>query len=156
GECWIFDNWRLHRVENASDQTRVHLVADTVGTAAFWNFVARGEAQVASPGAGPLVPFDPSRAAPLLTERFNAPAVMSPGEIEGLVAGLCDDLAVTSDGPEAASVLRAFRALCVGFVREWRAMWALHGDSPSGRDTFRALCGRAWASAQAPGATLVM
>ncbi len=44
GEAWLFDNWRRHRVENATDDTRIHLVADTSGTAAFWEFVAQSGA----------------------------------------------------------------------------------------------------------------
>ena len=32
GEAWLFDNWRRHRVENATDDARIHLVADTSGT----------------------------------------------------------------------------------------------------------------------------
>ena len=39
GEAWVFDNWRRHSVDNGSDEERVHLVADTSGTAAFWQFV---------------------------------------------------------------------------------------------------------------------
>jgi hypothetical protein len=41
GEAWVFDNWRLHSVENASDHERVHLVADTTGSANFWGLVDR-------------------------------------------------------------------------------------------------------------------
>ena len=41
GEAWVFDNWRLHRVENPTDVERIHLVADTSGTAPFWRFVAQ-------------------------------------------------------------------------------------------------------------------
>ena len=31
GECWIFDTWRNHNVINDASQSRIHLVADTVG-----------------------------------------------------------------------------------------------------------------------------
>ena len=40
GEAWIFDNWREHRVLNGSPEARIHLVADTAGTSAFWRLVA--------------------------------------------------------------------------------------------------------------------
>ena len=43
GEAWIFDNWRLHRVENPVDAERIHLVADTAGSASFWRFVTQSE-----------------------------------------------------------------------------------------------------------------
>ena len=38
GEAWLFDNWRPHRVINPTPHERIHLVADTSGTAAFWQF----------------------------------------------------------------------------------------------------------------------
>jgi len=44
GEAWLFDNWRRHSVVNPTDQVRVHLVADTSGTASFWQHVARSSA----------------------------------------------------------------------------------------------------------------
>ena len=43
GEAWIFDAWRLHNVLNPTGDQRIHLVADTVGSATFWDLVARGE-----------------------------------------------------------------------------------------------------------------
>ncbi len=43
GEAWLFDNWRLHRVENPSHVERIHLVADTSGTAPFWRLAAQGD-----------------------------------------------------------------------------------------------------------------
>ena len=43
GECWIFDTWRMHNVVNDHALPRIHLVADTVGGAGFWQLVpARG------------------------------------------------------------------------------------------------------------------
>ena len=42
GECWIFDTWRRHCVLNHGDDTRIHLVADTVGGERFWDLVAQG------------------------------------------------------------------------------------------------------------------
>ncbi|HXS73564.1 MAG TPA: aspartyl/asparaginyl beta-hydroxylase domain-containing protein, partial [Rhodanobacteraceae bacterium] len=48
GECWIFDTWRPHRVINVEDHERVHLVADTVGSQAFWDLASSGRA----PGYG--------------------------------------------------------------------------------------------------------
>ena len=44
GEAWLFDNWRLHRVENPTADERIHLVADTSGSATFWQFVAGSDA----------------------------------------------------------------------------------------------------------------
>lgn len=158
GDGWIFDNWRLHRVVNASDQTRIHLVADTVGTSAFWNLVARGDADVPGgrrPNQSPLVPYrDGGPASTLLTERYNTPQVMVPAEVEALVADLCGDLAAPER--DGATSIRRFHLLCLGFVHEWRALWSLHGDEAAGRDTYRQLCERVGSSAGSLGASLVM
>ena len=50
GECWIFDTWRSHHVVNDHALARIHLVADTVGGAAFWEHMrqrATGRARAA-------------------------------------------------------------------------------------------------------------
>ena len=39
GECWIFDTWRPASRGQRSRTARIHLVADTVGGAAFWDHV---------------------------------------------------------------------------------------------------------------------
>ena len=43
GEAWIFDNWREHKVLNPTTDARIHLVADTAGTSAFWRLVTQGQ-----------------------------------------------------------------------------------------------------------------
>ena len=42
GECWIFDTWREHKVENDASRSRIHLVVDTVGGIRFWDLVEKG------------------------------------------------------------------------------------------------------------------
>src|SRR3954462_2556903 len=70
GEAWIFDTWRKHNVLNPNPTRRIHLVADTIGSAAFWELVDRA-------GAPPRhVAYDPLRAVRLATENFNHPIVM--------------------------------------------------------------------------------
>jgi len=76
GECWLFDSFRWHRVENNWTERRVHLVLDTVMTPQLRTLVdaaRRGAAsQSLAPGADPV---------PLKFEQVNAPAVMSPWEL---------------------------------------------------------------------------
>ena len=43
GESWLFDSWRRHRVVNASDVRRVHLVIDLAGSSRFWQTVRQAE-----------------------------------------------------------------------------------------------------------------
>jgi hypothetical protein len=42
GQSWIFDTWRPHNVVNNTGDRRIHLVADTVGSAHFWDLVGKG------------------------------------------------------------------------------------------------------------------
>jgi hypothetical protein len=135
GEAWIFDNWRLHRVENPSSITRVHLVADTTGSASFWQLVAAGAAN-AMPS--PIkVDFDPSRGARVLTEQHNAQPVMPPGELELLCAELAADLGASDAASNQA--LGQLAELLGSFCRDWRQLWALYGDSEPGRGEFARL-----------------
>src|SRR6187551_486216 len=76
GEAWLFDNWRLHRVENPTAEERIHLVADTSGSASFWQFAA----QAGMPGIQDReLRFDPGQDLAPLTEQSVLRAVMSPG-----------------------------------------------------------------------------
>ena len=60
GECWIFDTWRQHRVLNDAVESRIHLVVDTVGGAAFWDLVGRGR-----PHDAPRPGWQPRQVAPV-------------------------------------------------------------------------------------------
>jgi hypothetical protein len=133
GEAWIFDNWRLHRVENGSPRERVHLVADTVGSAAFWQLVEAGV--LGRPAR--TVPFDPGPPAPLLLERFNVPRVMSPAELEHLLIDLSQELAdrASPDGTPTPA-LQQFRALLAAFCQDWRQLWLLYSDSAEGMPAY--------------------
>ena len=66
GEAWIFDAWQLHNVLNPTGGARVHLVLDTVGSAAFWELVDRGSVRSASNIRAPRPP-------PSSTARANGP-----------------------------------------------------------------------------------
>src|SRR5205085_1780895 len=99
GEAWIFDTWSTHNVINPDPSRRIHLVADTVGSAAFWELVDRGRA-----GAPPThVPYDPLRAATVVAEAVNHPVVMSPAE-QGELSALL--LARAPESPETAALAR--------------------------------------------------
>ncbi|MGE0045727.1 MAG: aspartyl/asparaginyl beta-hydroxylase domain-containing protein [Hyphomonadaceae bacterium] len=136
GECWIFDTWRLHRVINANDQTRIHLVVDSIGGGVFWQHVAHGRPV---PGPQPAnwtprsVPFDPNAPAEELPfESVNVPAVMTPWELETHLAFLFNEA-------RAHPQTQFVRQVAVPFARDWRAVWALYGDAPEGRPAYRQL-----------------
>ncbi|HEX2123403.1 MAG TPA: TIGR03032 family protein, partial [Thermoanaerobaculia bacterium] len=66
-----------------------------------------------------LIDAVPAQTSGLQYESVNLPVVMSPAELESIVARLGLDL--------------------TSFAREWRALWSIHGDRPSGWSAFAAL-----------------
>ncbi|HKV09299.1 MAG TPA: TIGR03032 family protein [Thermoanaerobaculia bacterium] len=129
GEAWIFDTWKTHNVLNPNPTRRIHLVSDTVGSAAFWDLVALGKTR-ADPR---FVPFDADRDPALEFETVNQPVVMSPWEQEVLLASFSEDLGA-GDGLAAE-----LRAELDRFRRDWRALWASHGEAASGWSAYRSL-----------------
>lgn len=83
GECWLFDTWRTHRVINAANSQRIHLVADTVGGGQFWELASGGRVP-GNPVPGwqmrPLA-YDADARPELIYESVNLPSVMSPWEL---------------------------------------------------------------------------
>jgi len=133
GECWIFDTWRLHRVLNANDDQRIHLVMDTVGGEQFWNYVAAGRPVPGTtpPGWQPrTVPFDPSAHAQLQLENRNLPDVMTPWEIEAHLTFLMHEAG-------AHAQISAVQQAVTDFIRDWRGLWAAHGDNPAAKPLYR-------------------
>jgi hypothetical protein len=143
GEAWIFDNWRQHKVENPASEARIHLVADTAGSSAFWRLVAQGQTEnFGQPDPeSRLIAFDPSASPKLLLERFNAAPVMPPAEVEQLAFDLLADLAPADSRPESAAAVGQFVRVIVDFCHDWRSLWSLHGDAPDSRAHYEQLLG---------------
>ncbi|MDE2177857.1 MAG: sulfotransferase [Xanthomonadaceae bacterium] len=134
GECWIFDTWREHRVINAADDERIHLVADTVGSEAFWDLVGQGRApgRDQRPGwqAQPHAPVADSRPG-LRFETMNVPQVMTPWELRDHIGFLLGDL---RPHPQAPVV----QQLAARFVTTWQALWSQYGSEREGWAAYRA------------------
>ena len=136
GECWIFDTWRLHRVLNADNRSRIHLVCDTVGGERFWAMVDAGRAV----GAGDepanwllqRIEFDQAAVQDMRFESFNVPPVMSPWELKRHLDFLLDE---TQPTPSLAPMRRQVETL----YRSWRAIWANRADSPGAEVEYRRL-----------------
>ncbi len=145
GESWVFDNWREHRVVNPASEARVHLVADTAGTSAFWHLIMRGQLEnFGQPVADArLIRFDPDAQPKLLFERFNAAPVMPPAEVEQLAFDLLADLAPADERPESAAAVGQMVSLMIDFCHDWRSLWSLFGDAPEGRRQYEQLIGAA-------------
>ena len=128
GECWLFDSWRNHNVINDASQSRIHLVADTVGGEAFWNLVAAGRGHEADRTGWQSARIAPS-AAPveLVLEHYNIPQAMSPWEANYHMRRLLDD----ADPHDPA--LPAAHAQVERFFQAWRGLWARYADSGEGQ-----------------------
>ena len=138
GEAWIFDNWRRHHVENGASAPRIHLVADTTGTAAFWRFAC---GQAPPRGQWRTVSWDPGASQLLLTENDQRSPVMPAAEVQLLVDDLRGELAVATDSTEARARAARFSMLLESFVLDWRQLCALHGVGGQGRPDFLRLAG---------------
>ena len=139
GEAWIFDAWQLHNVLNPTGGARVHLVADTVGSAAFWELVHRGKRPFGGQdrGATPTTVVHRVGEQPsLVTERANFPVVMHPSE----QARLADSILEGVDrGRSDAAAERMLRDCLATGVSEWRALWARYAADREGWPAFERL-----------------
>jgi hypothetical protein len=136
GEAWVFDNWRRHRVENPAESERIHLVADTSGSSAFWNLVLQSR----SPS---IVirdhQYDPQRDAMPLTERTSLAPVMAPAEIDLLIMDLRAELAAGENVADGSARLLQYHTILNGFCRDWRQLYLLYGSEETGWNEFTKL-----------------
>lgn len=127
GECWIFDTWRRHNVLNRTAHERVHLVVDTVGSAAFDALLAAG----ARPARE--VQYVAGREPALEFEVHNFPVVMSPDELTRLWTRWLAQLREPVDRARLDALV-----LCVDrFIARWTALWREHGEHESGFEPYR-------------------
>jgi hypothetical protein len=138
GEAWIFDNWRRHHVENDAAGDRIHLVADTTGTAAFWQF-ACGQAPPRAQWR--TMAWDPGLDPQPLCEGDQRSPMMPAAEVQLLVDDLRAELALATDTADARGRAARFDMLLERFVLDWRQLCALHGTGGRGRPEFLRLAG---------------
>jgi Sulfotransferase family/Aspartyl/Asparaginyl beta-hydroxylase len=145
GECWIFDTWSVHSVQNDATRARIHLVADTVGGDGLLTLIENGRSPgETKPGwsAHPL----PARAwssTRLAYESRNAPTVMTPWELRDHLSFLMSELAPGVG--EAGAVGQVLNRLRVN----WHALWARSGDDEAARPEYADHLAQAWSRLQA-------
>jgi len=137
GSSWIFDSWRRHRVVNAGDAERVHLVIDTAGSSNFWRTVER---EIRKPSEPELLDYDPAWQGQIRTERFNTPPVMAPGEVDYLVLNLIDDFSSFPDNNQQTT--SKYIELLHDFRHDWRSVWYQYGIGSEGFDSYQQLIQR--------------
>ena len=143
GECWIFNSWRRHRVVNASDLHRIHLVLDTAGSSRFWQTVSEMERydplidRAGIEERTRTVPYVERDSPELQTERYNSAPVMAPGELDALVRGLVADFVGYPDNDRA--LVEAYELMLRDFSKDWREAWHLYGCRKEGFARYQAL-----------------
>jgi hypothetical protein len=130
GECWLFDSFQWHRVENKGDAQRIHLVIDTVGGGLLPELMKAAEAGSVEPRL--CKPEEGGGQRPLQFEQLNAPAVMSPWEMRCHLAFLIERL---NPDPLTPTVV----ARVEQFIDAWAAAWAHYGTDADGHDSYAAL-----------------
>jgi hypothetical protein len=134
GECWIFDTWSQHRVINAADDERIHLVADTVGSERFWSTVEHGRVpSEPTPQNWQPTLFDGSADQPLPRlpyESVNLPDVMSPWELKEHLDFLLADV-------RPHEQLAQVEQIVARFIIAWRELWSEHGNAPAAWPIYR-------------------
>jgi len=152
GECWIFDTWRQHRVINAAEQSRTHLVIDTVGGGDFWRLVGQGQPSSGTPVAGwqpRLVAPPPGAAPPFALETVNIPVVMSPWEMAAHFGLL---FAEAAPHPQLVRV----QQLTTDLARTWRGLWARFGTATAGHAHYNATMVQYIEAVRGPAQTLLL
>ena len=151
GECWIFDTWRQHSVQNDALLARIHLVVDTVGGGAFWDMVAAGRPHhmPRNGWSSRAVYPDASATAIFPCETINVPAVMSPWELNAHLAML---LADARPHPNLGVV----RHMVMRFARAWQGLWFEYGDAELTRPLYRSLLQGFLAEINGPAQSLML
>ena len=150
GECWIFDTWSLHSVENDALQPRIHLVADTIGGDAFLSLMEAGRTPGQSrPDWSPArLAYRPGATAAMAYESYNLPTVMTPWELRDHLGFLMIEAGAE---PRLAPIGQALNRLRVN----WHALWAQAGDQATARPAYAKLLAEAAAKVTALGANEV-
>ena len=129
GECWIFDSFRWHDVQNKGSEQRIHLVIDTVGGGILPELMAAAETgglepRFVAPGTG--------KKDGLLFENVNSPRIMSPWEMR------CHLAFVREQAGSNANIAHVLERL-ERFIAAWAAAWARFGDRDEGLPVYRQL-----------------
>lgn len=147
GECWVFDSFLRHDVQNKGDAQRIHLVLDTVGggiVPELFEAAETGsvESRVLRPGE--------RLGTDLTFEKVNSPKVMSPWEMR------CH-LAFTREKAGSDSQVIAILDRVEMFIDAWAANWAQFATDEAGRPGYERLLNEVRESVSAMGvATLEM
>ncbi|WP_285164405.1 aspartyl/asparaginyl beta-hydroxylase domain-containing protein [Shewanella goraebulensis] len=141
GECWIFDSWKLHKVENNSEDFRVHLVVDLAGSSKFWRTIFQESYSISDESKklfnAQIVEFNDSVNSHFNTEKFNAPVIMPVSEVEYLCSELLKETELNTENTQEQVL--AFSLLLGDFVADWRVLWLQYQSNREGWTHYHAL-----------------
>jgi hypothetical protein len=129
GECWVFDSFRWHDVQNKGNDQRIHLVLDTVGGGLMPELMRAAEK---SDGQQRLFRPGERTGEGLVFENVNSPKVMSPWEMRCHLAFISEN---AGSSPTLAPVLERIDR----FIDSWAAAWARFGTDDSGLPVYTQL-----------------
>ena len=129
GECWAFDSFLRHDVQNKGGEQRIHLVLDTVGGGQIPELL---QATESGTGEGRLVVPAKGKGDELAFEWVNAPKVMSPWEMRCHLAFIREH---SGSDRQVVEVLDHVER----FVDRWAANWARFETDDEGRPHYERL-----------------
>ena len=132
GECWVFDSFRRHDVQNKGTERRIHLVLDTVGGERLWDLIDAAQSSGLPTGGPRKLRFGDRSGDGLVFEQVNIPKVMSPWEIRCHIAFLAGRVL---PHPQLEPVMKRLDK----FADAWGAAWARFGPADEGLPAYREL-----------------
>ena len=153
GEAWVFDNWRLHRVENPT-QPRAH----PSGCRHFGKLelLAAGgiHRRIRYSGSHHRLRCSPERQS---ADGANpARAGHDPAEVDLLIIDLRAELMLAADSPDGAAHLTRYHLLLDALCRDWRQLFGLYGTRQEGWREFVMLRDRVRAASRSFGDSIIM
>jgi hypothetical protein len=145
GECWIFDSFRWHDVQNKGSEQRIHLVIDTVGGGLLPELMSEAETGNREPRFSPP---GSSSGDGLLFENVNSPKIMSPWEMRCHLAFIREQAGSKSDVSRVLETVERF-------VASWAAAWARFGDRIEGVPVYAQLIQQGRAGVAALGSDFI-
>jgi len=141
GQAWIFDSWKYHRVHNGGETLRVHLVIDIAGSSKFWDMVKNSNIPYTKGFTekfeNKYLKYDIHHKQPIITEKFNTPLVMPPGEMDGLISDVIWE--AENVRTNKASDLELFTKLSTQLKYDWRSLWSIYGENELGWQHYQKL-----------------
>lgn len=141
GEAWIFDNFKPHWVVNPINQTRIHLVIDTIGSPEFWELVKFSQQPFSLTKNNPLkedlhIAYNPEASPEIYLEPYEGHKLLTPDEVDGLLFDLSSEIQQSNISKEK---INEIQNTINWYSQEWRHLFALYGHNQSGWHEYQRL-----------------